>query len=71
LRRIVAHDPSILPLIEAAAAYGKPLAFHIGADFYENTHPVRLGRIAARLPEIQILMLHMGGAGLRLSTARQ
>jgi hypothetical protein len=24
----------------AAAGYGKPIAFHVGADFYENTHPL-------------------------------
>jgi uncharacterized protein len=60
----VIDDPAVLPFIEAAAAYGKPLAFHIGADFYENTHPVRLGRIAARFAEIPILMVHMGGAGI-------
>jgi predicted TIM-barrel fold metal-dependent hydrolase len=59
----VIDDTSILPYIEAAAAYGKPIAFHIGADFYENTHPYRLGNIAARFPEIPFLMVHMGGAG--------
>lgn len=60
----IIDDKSILPFIEKAAAYGKPIAFHIGADFYENTHPLRLGRIAARFPEIIFLMVHMGGAGL-------
>ena len=60
----VIDDPLILPFIEQAAAYGKPLAFHIGADFYENTHPYRLGRIAGRFPEIPFLMVHMGGAGI-------
>jgi predicted TIM-barrel fold metal-dependent hydrolase len=59
----VIDDASILPYIEAAAAYGKPIAFHIGADFYENTHPYRLGNIARRFPEIPFLMVHMGGAG--------
>ncbi len=54
----------VMPYIEAAARYGKPIAFHIGADFYENTHPYRLGRIAARFPEIPFLMVHMGGAAL-------
>jgi predicted TIM-barrel fold metal-dependent hydrolase len=53
-----------LPYIEEAVGYGKPLAFHIGADFYENTHPYRLGHIAERFPETQFLMVHMGGAGL-------
>jgi len=50
-----------MPYIEEAARYGKAIAFHIGADFYENTHPYRLGRIAAKFPEIQFLMVHMGG----------
>ncbi len=55
-------DPDLaMPLIEAAARYGKPIAFHIGSDYYENTHPYRLGRIAAAFPEIQFLMVHMGG----------
>jgi predicted TIM-barrel fold metal-dependent hydrolase len=53
----------VLPLIEAAARYGKVIAFHIGADFYENTHPYRLGHIAERFPETRFLMVHMGGAG--------
>jgi uncharacterized protein len=52
-----------LPYIEAAARYNKMIAFHIGADYYENTHPYRLGHIAARFPEIQFFMIHMGGAG--------
>ena len=60
----VIDDAAILPLIEAAAAYGKPIAFHIGADFYENTHPYRLGSIAGRFPETQFIMVHMGGAGI-------
>jgi predicted TIM-barrel fold metal-dependent hydrolase len=59
----VIDDPAIVPFIEKAAGYGKPIAFHVGADFYETTHPYRLGRIAARLPETQFLMVHMGGAG--------
>jgi predicted TIM-barrel fold metal-dependent hydrolase len=61
----VIDDPKLaLPAIEQAAAYGKPIAFHIGADFYENTHPCRLGRIAAAFPQIPFIMIHMGGAGL-------
>jgi predicted TIM-barrel fold metal-dependent hydrolase len=60
----VIDDPAVLPFIEAAARYGKPIAFHIGADFYENTHPYRLGHIASLFPETHFLMVHMGGAGL-------
>jgi predicted TIM-barrel fold metal-dependent hydrolase len=59
----VIDDPAVMPYIERAAGYGKPIAFHIGADFYETTHPYRLGRIAARLPETHFLTVHMGGAG--------
>ena len=58
----VIDDPVLsLPLIERAAAYGKPIAFHIGADAYENTHPYRLGRIAGLFPKTSLLMVHMGG----------
>ncbi|RPJ51770.1 MAG: amidohydrolase [Chloroflexi bacterium] len=60
----VIDDPSVLPFIETAASYGKPIAFHIGADFYENTHPYRLGHIASLFPETPFLMVHMGGAGI-------
>ena len=60
----VIDDSAVLPLIEAAAAYGKPIAFHIGADYYENTHPYRLGHIAALFPQTEFIMVHMGGAAL-------
>lgn len=61
----VIDDPDIsLPFIEVAAQYGKPIAFHIGADFYENTHPYRLGHIAALFPQTPFFMVHMGGASL-------
>lgn len=53
-----------LPLIEQAVGYGKPVAFHIGSDFYENTHPYRLRRIAQLFPEGRFIMIHMGGASL-------
>jgi predicted TIM-barrel fold metal-dependent hydrolase len=50
-----------LPLIEAIAKTGKILAFHIGTDAYEATHPFRLAKIARRFPETNILAVHMGG----------
>lgn len=52
-----------LPLIGAIAATGKVLAFHIGTDAYENTHPFRLAKIARRFPQTPILAVHMGGVG--------
>lgn len=50
-----------LPLIEEIAKSGAILAFHIGTDAYEATHPFRLAKIARRFPETQILCIHMGG----------
>ena len=51
------------PLIEEIARRGAMLAFHIGADAYEHTHPFRLAKIARRYPQTTILAVHMGGAG--------
>lgn len=52
-----------LPLIEEIARFNTILAFHIGTDAYEATHPFRLGKIARQFPETPILMVHMGGVG--------
>jgi predicted TIM-barrel fold metal-dependent hydrolase len=54
-------EAKALPLIEEIARLGVILAFHIGTDFYENTHPFRMAKIARRFPETQILCVHMGG----------
>jgi len=54
-------DPEIaLPVVEEIAKTGKLLAFHIGPDAYENTHPLRARKIALMYPEMTILMVHMG-----------
>jgi len=60
----VIDSDAILPFVEFAATYKRPLAFHIGSDFFENTHPYRLGNLAARFPETRFLMIHMGGAAV-------
>ena len=49
-----------LPVIEAIARTGKILAFHIGPDAYERTHPLRARRVAQLYPEMTVLMVHMG-----------
>jgi predicted TIM-barrel fold metal-dependent hydrolase len=59
-------DPKLsLPLVEeiakAGQASGKLLAFHVGSDAYETTHPFRVAKVARMFPELQILMVHMGG----------
>ena len=57
-------DPHLsIPLIETIARYGQRVAFHVGADAFEFTHPFRVGKIAKMFPELTILMVHMGGVG--------
>ena len=54
-------DPELsLPVIDEIAKTGKLLAFHIGPDEYERTHPFRAAKIARLYPEMGILMVHMG-----------
>lgn len=47
-----------LPLIEAIVESGAMLAFHSGSD--QNTHPSKVAAIAARFPQVKILLVHMG-----------
>jgi len=49
------------PYIEAIVDTGLVLAFHIGTDAYEGTHPYRMGNIADRHPDTRMLMIHLGG----------
>jgi len=57
-------DPEIsLPIVEEIAKTGKLLAFHIGTDAFEATHPFRAAKVARMFPGVQILMAHMGGVG--------
>jgi len=55
------NDQISIPIIEEIVRLKKVLAFHIGTDAYESTHPFRLAKIAARFPETPILAVHMGG----------
>jgi uncharacterized protein len=57
---IIDSDDLAMPVIEEIAKLGKPIAFHIGPDEYENTHPLRAARVAGLYPEIPIIMIHMG-----------
>ncbi len=57
-------DPRLsIPVIEEIARLGTILAFHVGADAFEQTHPFRVAKIAELFPELPILMVHMGGVG--------
>ncbi|MEO8171476.1 MAG: amidohydrolase family protein [Sediminibacterium sp.] len=55
-------EDKAFPVIDYVHSTGKLMAFHIGGDSPEHTHPFRLGKIAARYPQMKILMVHMGGA---------
>ena len=55
-------DPKLsLPLVEEIAKTGRLLAFHVGTDAYETTHPFRVAKVARMFPGLKILMAHMGG----------
>lgn len=51
------------PYVEAIVDTDLVLAFHIGTDAYEGTHPFRMGKIAKQYPDTRMLMIHMGGVG--------
>ncbi len=54
-------DPELaLPVAEEIARRGRAIAFHIGPDAYERTHPTRAARVAKLFPETPVLMIHMG-----------
>lgn len=57
-------DPDLsLPVVEEIAVAGGVLAFHVGADAFEQTHPFRVAKIARMYPDTSILVVHMGGVG--------
>jgi len=55
------REDTSIPIIEEIVRLRKVLAFHIGTDAYEATHPFRLAKIAERFPDTPILAVHMGG----------
>ena len=59
---VIDDEALVLPIVEAVARTGKLLAFHIGADAPENTHPTWSGAIARRYPDLRLIIVHMGGA---------
>jgi predicted TIM-barrel fold metal-dependent hydrolase len=63
-------DPKLaLPVIDEIAKTGKLLAFHIGPDAYERTHPFRAAKVARMYPDMDILMVHMGMTNNDMSDA--
>jgi len=52
-----------IPVIEEVVRLGSRLAFHVGTDAFEQTHPFRVAKIAERYPDLPVLAVHMGGVG--------
>lgn len=57
-------EATTFPVLEEIAKAGKIAAFHCGADHYTRTHPYQIAKIAKQFPEMPILCVHMGGAGI-------
>jgi len=56
-------DPELgMPFVRRIAEAGLVLALHCGANDFERTHPFRIAAISDAFPELQILVVHMGGA---------
>ena len=56
-------SPELFPLYEYIDQSGCSLAFHIGSDCFDFTHPSRAQRVAEAFPTMNIMLVHMGGAG--------
>jgi len=57
-------DPVLsLPLVDMAAEAGLAVAFHCGSNDFEATHPYRIAKISDLFPNLDILIVHMGGSG--------
>jgi predicted TIM-barrel fold metal-dependent hydrolase len=61
---LIDDEEMVIPVVERIAELGGVLAFHCGADAYEYTHPFRVAKVAARFPDLKILLAHMGGVGV-------
>jgi uncharacterized protein len=56
-------DPELsLPLVDMIAEAGLVLAFHVGSNDFERTHPYRVAKVSDRHPDLKILLVHMGGS---------
>lgn len=54
----LADEMLVLPAAEEIARTGGLMAFH--SDAGENAHPDKVAAIAARFPEVPVLLVHMG-----------
>ena len=62
IHKFAADDKEIVyPALKKVAEAGKIAAFHCGCDDVANTHPYRIGNVARDFPNMQVVMIHMGG----------
>ncbi len=54
----------VFPIVEKIAKEDLIFATHIGADSPVNSHPFLLRDVAQAFPEVRIILIHMGGAGV-------
>lgn len=53
-----ADSPAVDPIMERARHYNLPVLLHSWSDSY--SHPRAIGNVAARFPDVTIIMAHMG-----------
>ena len=52
-------DEALMPLYAQVDRAGAGLAFHIGADAYDFTHPYRAQAVAQRFPRLRVMLVQM------------
>lgn len=50
-------SPAVDPVMQSLREHGLVASIHSGSD---NVHPLRIGRVAKRFPDVPIIMDHMG-----------
>ncbi|MEQ8370595.1 MAG: amidohydrolase family protein [Alphaproteobacteria bacterium] len=63
--RVPLDDPRMTPVFEYCQANDLPLTMHMGTTFAENAdadlgRPIHVDPVAARFPDLKIVMAHMG-----------
>lgn len=53
-------DPIVDPVMEMCRERGQVASIHSGGTANENVHPNRIANVAARFPEVPIIVDHMG-----------
>jgi len=64
-----ARDPRVDPILERAGELGVPVLFHAWyktvQHLYHESDPSDIAHLAARFPEVSLIMAHLTGGGVR------